>query len=110
MLESVPTGTVWLPFPATTMRTDSPGRPQTSCEPRWRRISQPASRSASLTSRYFFGTDATVRPEPDAVPPPASVRCDVRDQPLENWLVLIKLFPANSPVQSLAAIVTAPSA
>ena len=65
MLESVPTGMVWL-FPATTMRPASPGRPHTSSEPRWRRTSHPASRSASLTSRYFLGTLVTVRPKPDA--------------------------------------------
>jgi hypothetical protein len=49
MLESVPTGTVSLSFPATTIRASSPGRAQTSCDPRCRITSQPASFSAVRT-------------------------------------------------------------
>ncbi len=68
MLESVPTGTVSLPFPATTMRAASPGLPQTSCEPRCRSTSQPASLSADRTSRYFFAIERPSYVEPRTVP------------------------------------------
>ena len=36
MLDSVPTGTVSLSFPATAIRAFPPGLPPTSCDPRWR--------------------------------------------------------------------------
>jgi hypothetical protein len=68
MLDSVPTGTVALSLPATTIRAFSPGRPQTSCEPRWRKTAQPASVNAARTSRYFFGIAATVRHTKDKQP------------------------------------------
>jgi hypothetical protein len=57
MLPSVPTGTVALPLPATTIRSGRCGCAHTSWEPRWRTTSQPASFSAARTSRYFFGID-----------------------------------------------------
>ena len=56
MLPSVPTGTVALPLPATTIRSGRCGCAHTSCEPRSWTTSQPASCSAARTSRYFFGT------------------------------------------------------
>lgn len=54
MLESVPTGTMSLSLPATTIGVASPGLPQTSWDPRCRKT-QPASFSAKRISRYFFG-------------------------------------------------------
>ena len=54
MLPSVPTGTVALPLPATTIRSGRCGCAHTSCEPRWRTTSQPASCNAARTSRYFL--------------------------------------------------------
>ncbi len=57
MLPSVPTGTVALLLPATTIRSGRCGCAHTSCEPRWRTTSQPASCNAARTSRYFFGIE-----------------------------------------------------
>jgi hypothetical protein len=57
MLPRVPTGTVALPLPATTIRSGRCGCAHTSWEPRCRTTSQPASCSAARTSRYFFGID-----------------------------------------------------
>ena len=61
MLESVPTGTVSLSLPATTIRAVSPDLPHTSCDPRWRKTSQPATFSAERISRYYLGIARNVR-------------------------------------------------
>jgi len=58
MLASVPMGTVSLSLPATTIRAVSPGRLQTSCDPRCRTTSQPAAFRVDRTSRYFFDNHA----------------------------------------------------
>jgi hypothetical protein len=43
-------------FPATTIRASSPERAHTSCDPRCRMTSHPASFNAVRTSRYFLAT------------------------------------------------------
>jgi hypothetical protein len=55
MLPRVPTGTVSLSSPATTMRSGRSGCAHTSWEPRWRTSVRPALSRTVLTSLYLFG-------------------------------------------------------